>query len=83
MIIKMLFLINLTLLGISIINISNYIMKLEDTIKVLKSKNELNERVIDLMADNLVTQYHDKFWVIRYYIEEAERKNEKIKKKKE
>jgi len=41
----------------------------ENLIKLAKIRMDNQDQIIDLMAEDLKTDYHSKEWVINYYIE--------------
>ena len=42
----------------------------ENLIKLAKIRMDRQDKIIDLMANDLKTDYHSKEWVIQHYIEE-------------
>lgn len=48
----------------------DYIMKCKRKMDIQEKKLFKYEKVIDKMAENLTTDYHDKIWVINHYMEE-------------
>lgn len=54
----------------------DYIMKCKRKIDIQEKKLLKYEKIIDKMAENLTTDYHDKIWVIAHYMEKI--KNEDI-----
>ena len=53
-------------------NLSQYgKRKLEDYIKKLQEENNKLKKQIDLMAEDLTTDYHSKEWVIKNYEEKV------------
>lgn len=49
----------------------DYIMKCKRKMDIQEKKLFKYEKVIDKMAENLTTDYHDKIWVINHYMEET------------
>lgn len=53
-------------------NLSQYgKRKLEDYIKKLQEENNKLKKQIDLMSEDLATDYHSKEWIIKYYEEKV------------
>ena len=44
-------------------------------IKWLQQQIEERDKIIDLMANDLATDYHSKEWVINYYMEKVNERN--------
>lgn len=42
----------------------------ENLIVIAKIRMDRQDKIIDLMAEDLTTDYHSKEWVIQHYIEE-------------
>lgn len=58
----------LLITGIIYIRLADIIRRKERQIRILENRTKKLEKVIDKMADNLTTDYHDKYWIINYYM---------------
>ena len=47
-----------------------YLKSRENLIRIAKIRMDRQDKIIDLMAEDLTTDYHSKEWVIQHYIEE-------------
>lgn len=50
------------------IQVYRYIKTTENLLRIAKIKFKQDEKLINAMADDLTSDYHDRNWVKRYYI---------------
>lgn len=55
-------------------DINTYKKTIEDTLKIIED-NEMKDKIIDLMSEQLTTPVHSKEWVKEYYERKSENGN--------
>lgn len=55
------------LTGIIYLKLADIIRRKERLIRTITIRMKQQDKIIDLMGEDLSTDYHDKWWVLNYY----------------